>query len=121
MTLLGRAGYGHCRVASVLARLTADGSSVVRNIPFAARGQLAVKRGRMYELHLVSTQPLFLSESDQIPLINRILLMDSTGITVGVGEVLRQKEMRRPLRILIKSPRLECPFPKAVLEHLDRE
>ena len=42
--------------------------------------------------------------------------MDSTGITVGVGEVLRQKEMRRPLRILIKSPRLECPFPKAVLE-----
>lgn len=66
MTLLGRAGYGHCRVASVLARLTTDGSSVIRQIPFVAQGQLAVKRGRMYELHLTSTQPLFLSESDQV-------------------------------------------------------
>ena len=104
MTLLGRAGYGHCRLASILARLTSDGSSVLRQVPLANRGQLAVKRGRMYELHLTSTQPLFLSQSDQIPLINRFLLMDTTGMTVGVGEAVRQQEMRLPLRILSKSP-----------------
>ena len=117
MTLLGRAGYGHCRVASVLARLSSDGSSVLRQVPLANRGQLAAKRGRMYELHLTSTQPLFLSESDQIPLINRFLLMDSTGMTVGVGEVARQQEMRLPLRILSKSPQQQPDWKKQLDAH----
>ena len=117
MTLLGRAGYGHCRVAGVLARLANDGSSTVRQIPFAGRGQLAVKRARMYEVHLTSTQPLFLSESDQIPLINRFLLMDSTGITVGVGEMVRKEEMRLPLRILSKTRgQDDCPWSKQTLD-----
>ena len=43
----------------------------------------------------------------QIPLINRFLLMDNTGTIVGVGEAVRQKEMRLPLRILSKSPRVD--------------
>jgi hypothetical protein len=72
MTLLGRVGYGHVRVVSMLSLLSPDdGTSVLKRFLISARGRVKAKRGRMYEMHLSSNQPLFLSESDQIPLINR--------------------------------------------------
>ena len=84
LTLLGRTGHGHCHVVGILARLAPDGT-VLRRVPPAAQGQLAAKRGRTYEIHFSSTRPLFLSESDQVPLINRFVLMDSTGMTVAAN------------------------------------
>ena len=67
LTLLGRTGHGHCKVVGILARLAPDGT-VLRRVPPAVQGQLAAKRGRTYEIHFSSTRPLFLSESDQVPL-----------------------------------------------------